>query len=183
MISNDLIYLQVGKAYTGGGRKRNEARIAKKKREKAARKNIEIEYVTLSSDSEEEDLDSEDDLEDPFSMTEEWAVDDEASSSGTDFNFDDDEIEILDTPKKKIASPRKSSAKKSPREAWVTSSKTSSSSSTSPRKRKESPGKKVSPSKKSPSKLAMFRHMMEARLRQEDNTTTDTSEDDEIMIL
>ena len=112
-------------------------------------------------------------------MTEEWTVDIAASTKGTDFNFDDDEIEILDTPKKRIASPRKSSAKKSPREAWVTSS----SSSTSPRKRKESPGKKVSPSKKSPSKLAMFRHMMEARLRQEDNTTTDTSEDDEIMIL
>ena len=103
-----------GKAYkyNEGGTKKKEAlakaraaKIAQKKAEKAAKQNIQVELVTLSSDEEDVndedldigDLDSDDDImlfddEDPFSTTEEWALPNESSNSRADF---DEDIQIV----------------------------------------------------------------------------------------
>lgn len=141
---------EYGKAYkySDGGTKKKEAlakaraaKIAKKKAEKAVKKNINVELVTLSSDEEElddedldfGDLDSDEDImlsdsEDPFATTEEWALANESSTSG---DLDDDDIQIIPiTPFKKTSlhkaspSPKKNhhSAKKlsnCPKKVWL----------------------------------------------------------------
>ena len=118
-----------GKAYkyNEGGSKKKEAlakaraaKIAQKKAEKAAKQNIQVELVTLSSDEEDvndEDLDiddldlDDDDImlsgdEDPFSTTEDWALSDESSTSRADF---DEEIQIIPITPMKNASHSKAS--------------------------------------------------------------------------
>ena len=144
------------------------------------------------------------DDEDPFSTTEEWALPNESSNSRADF---DEDIQIVPitpmknaslsktspSPKRKNHSAKKStptptkrkntSTPKSRSPKWLTPANKATS--TSPRKRKESPNKDVSPSKKSPSKLAQFRQTVAASLSKPDvNTSPETTDsDDEIMIL